>query len=211
MNMKLLSISILITGNLLYGGECSDWFEEISKGKNIAGMDVAIQKDSATGTWGKIFATGYGEYTFDKNSEKRRAQQKAMLRAKANLAKFMQEEITSKESLSDIANTMSDTSGDGQSQVTSATLKEVEAMTEEIHNSANALLKGIIVVCKSVDAATKEAEVIVAVSRNTMKQADNFKNGMNRNLDTENGSSSAQKSNSNTGKDSFKVNPNMDF
>lgn len=210
MNIKLIAAGLIIVGNFLYSGECSDWFEEISKGKNIAGLDVAIQKDSATGTWGKIFATGYSEYTFDKSSEKRRAQSKAMLRAKANLAKFMQEEITSKESLSDIANAMTDTSGDGQSQTTSAILKETEVMTEEIHNSANALLKGIIVVCKSVDAVKKEAEVVVAVSRNTMKQADNFKNGMNRNLDTENGSS-VQKSNNNSGESSFKVNPNMDF
>ena len=128
-------------------------------------------------------ASAETELTFGDRRDIRIATKKAVLRAKASLAKFMKERIKTKEVSEEIVKTMIKQTGQSEE----ATRKTVQVDTEKIENSADALLKGVVVKNVKVNKGEKYVTVTIMTTLKTQKIADQMNNRMNRNLDNRGG------------------------
>ena len=99
----------------------------------------------------------------------RKAKKVAILRAKARIAKFMEEEITTDETFERIEKSL-ETELAGEETFS---MEAIETQTESIKNSAKALLKGV----KVIEEIPYEdyIEVWVGINLKTMKAADSLK------------------------------------
>jgi len=99
----------------------------------------------------------------------RKAKKVAIMRAKARIAKFMEEEIATEETYDRIEKSLSTELGGEET----FSMEEVETQTESIKNSAKALLKGV----KVIEEIPYEdyIEVWVGINLKTMKAADSMK------------------------------------
>lgn len=124
--------------------------------------------DDETGELIRIRTEGEAELEFGDRKDIRIATQKATLRAKANLAKFLNERVTAADVLDSMVNTMTTTTGQSQEAVR----ETVENYAENIRNSAESILKGVITLKTDVNKDEKYVLVEVGMSRKTMKAAD---------------------------------------
>ena len=93
----------------------------------------------------QVTAIGSGEYQFNNPTAIRHARAAAEKRAKAALAKFLKEDLSTSEGMAEATkNTLSQAS-DGKSESTKATMESVSSTMEAIRNSASALLTGVVV------------------------------------------------------------------
>lgn len=129
------------------------------------------------GEFKNIRSTAEADLEFGDRKDIRTATQKAQLRAKANIAKFLNERITSDEVVENITNTITHTTGQSKEAVRDT----VETHTETIKNSAEAWLKGAIVLKTDVNKDEKYVQVEMGISEKTMKAAD----GLNGALQTD--------------------------
>lgn len=93
----------------------------------------------------QVTAIASGEYLFNNPTAIRNARASAEKRAKAALAKFLKEDISTKEGMDEATKNTLKLSNDGQSETQQATMESVSSTMESIKNSANALLTGVIV------------------------------------------------------------------
>jgi dGTP triphosphohydrolase len=113
--------------------------------------------------------SGEAEMAFADAKGVRIAREKAIMRAKASMSKFMKESIHSKEIMDDMTKTLSNrTTG----QTESAIRKAVETQTEQIVVESQALLKGVTVLYTDVNRDKKTVIVHLGVNRKTMRAAD---------------------------------------
>lgn len=119
----------------------------------------------------QIFARGTGVYDFDDVDDINDARKEGELKAKAALAKFMKEKLSSEESLSTASKKVKAITSDGQTQTVNVTQESVKANTQVIKSSADALLKGVITLAEQRiprKGTSGEIQVTVGVSSKTL-------------------------------------------
>lgn len=145
------------------------------------GVSLALADDGSY----QIFARGTGTYDFGEEDDRQEALQEATLKAKANLAKFLNETIAtdaSVENFSKKAKTLTKEGG-----ITSATVskEQVKTQTTAIRNSSQAILTGAITletrrIPGSGDSGTYQ--VTVGVSSKTIGAAESISRQMRESL-----------------------------
>ena len=166
--MKELSLILIfvmfISSNLVFAQ--SEEAEVEMEPDEPCGLNVKM-KD---GKFSSIKACGEKNVRGKVNKRKIRAAKKvAIMRAKAKIAKFMNEEIASEDTYNKIKNSLSTELEEEET----FSMEEVETQTESIKNSAKALLKGV----KVIEEIPYEdyIEVWVGINLKTMKAADSLK------------------------------------
>lgn len=132
---------------------------------SVTGVTYEVNEN---GEFARIRSVGEAELEFGDRKDIRIATQKAQLRAKANIAKFLSERVKSEEVMNEVINSMTNTNG----QTKEAMRETVESYTESISNSAEALLKGVIATKTDINKDEKYVQVEMGVSPKTMKAAD---------------------------------------
>ena len=120
----------------------------------------------------QIFAVGTGTYDFDDVDDVADARKEATLKAKANLAKFMNESLSTDEKLEEMSSKVKKVSSEnGQTSAKVEKTSAKKALTS-IKNSSSALLKGVIVLASSKvpgKGTTGTFRVMVGVSSKTLE------------------------------------------
>jgi len=174
---------ITLTTGAMAIESCDAWFSKLEL--NIAGTmgksgtGVVLNQN---GEFDKLFASGVSYYHFNDPEEITDGLSEASLVAKANLSKFMKEQISSDEMIEKISSKKVELSSDGNKQTTSAVKKTVKNQTKTIKSHSDALLTGVIKVCESNDASKKEIQVVLAVSPKTAAAASKMANTINKEM-----------------------------
>ena len=144
------------------------------------GVAITIKPD---GTF-QIFARGTGTYDFNDPDDIKDARRDGTLRAKANLAKFMKEKVSSTEGLDEISKKSKSMTSDGQVQKVAVSKESLKVATESIRNSAEAILTGVITLKdqKVPRGNGGEIQVTVGVSSKTLAAAQKVARGINESL-----------------------------
>ena len=129
------------------------------------GVQVEFKDD---GTLKKILASGEAELDFGDNQDERQALQTATIRAKASIAKFMNETIKSTETREEIRKTVSNATTDGNK---TATRDTVTTQIEMLENKAEALLRGVVTLQQDIDRDKKLVIVTVGMKEQTIQAA----------------------------------------
>ena len=154
-----------------------------------AGQDI---KDAPDGAAIKLFpdggyqitAVGTGTYDFNDPDDIKDARKEAEMRAKAAIAKFLKEDISTSEGMEEASKKVKSVSSDGQTQSTSVSKTSVKTAMESIRNSASALLTGVVVLqdAKIPSGNGGTYKVMVGVSSKTVKAAGAAANGISGSL-----------------------------
>ena len=156
-----------------------------------AGQDI---KDAPDGAAIKLFpdgayqitAVGSGVYDFNDPDDIKDARKEAEMRAKAAIAKFLKEDISSQEGMDEASKKVKNVSSDGTTQSTSVSKTTVKTAMESIRNSASALLTGVVVLQDAkVPNEGKDGgtyKVMVGVSSKTVAAAGKAANGISSSL-----------------------------
>ena len=171
----------------------------------LTGAELLFNKGRVVG----IKASGEADLSFGDRQDIRMAKSKAILRAKADLAKFMGERLKTKKVSEEIVKTLMIKNGDSEEKAR----KTVQLDTEKIENSADQLLKGVIVKSVNVNRTEKFVSVEIMTTLKTQKIADTMHNRMNRNLDTSNnnGNNGYRNGNQNGGGNTYRHIQNEDM
>jgi len=138
------------------------------------GVVMSIDKN---GYW-RLKAYGEAEYYIGDHKDIRIARTKAILRAKKNLAYFLNERLKAKDTLMGITKDYTKFNGAGRE----VSQKSVEAVIENIENSADAILKGVLVLNVKNDTHDKVIIVTLGISQKTLKMADRVRKAINNDL-----------------------------
>ena len=163
-----------------------------------AGQDI---KDAPDGAAIKLFpdggyqitAVGTGVYDFNDPDDIKDARKDAEMRAKAAIAKFLKEDISTSEGMEEASKKVKSVSSDGQTQSTSVSKASVKTAMESIRNSASALLTGVVVLqdAKIPSGNGGTYKVMVGVSSKTVVAAGAAANGISSTLADRGGPTSA--------------------
>lgn len=144
MRRPIFAFAFLILPITAYSAGCDDY--PYSDGINV--------EDVSGGT--KILATASASVSFDDIDAIRDAKDEATLLAKAAISKFINEDISSDESINKAVNETKSMQGDNKEN----TRNEVIQRVKSLRNSSQALLRGVVVLG---DCYTKSKEVRVSV------------------------------------------------
>lgn len=137
---------------------------------------VAI-KQFDDGTF-QIFARGTGVYDFNDPEDVLDARNEAILKAKANLAKFMEETLSTEEGFSKASKKTSNKSKNGEEESSSISKETVTMSSTIIKTQASALLKGVITLKEEKIPSGNSSgtvQVTVGVSSKTLSVASALK------------------------------------
>lgn len=151
-------------------------------------------KFTESGEMKSIISSAEAALVFGDRKDIIKAKKKAALRAKAEIAKFLNEKMKSQETIEDMTKTITNQTSAGD---INASRKIIEVQTENISSSAEALLKGVVTLLEDVNKDKKYVRIEVGMNLKTMRAADSLRNDLNRNLDTSR--SPGSKSSPNTG------------
>lgn len=165
-------------------------FSPFIQAVEIEESGVFFEVDDDTGEFIRIRTVGEAELEFGDRQDIRIATQKATLRAKAEIAKFLEQRISTSETLDNIVDTITTTTGQNKEAVR----ENVETIVTNIKNSSEAILKGVITLKTDVNKDEKYVSVEVGTSRKTMKTADS----LNKALKTDSSESKASSTNKGT-------------
>ena len=143
--------------------------------EDVTGVTIEMKPDGSD--WLRIRSIGESITPIGDRRDVVAATKKATLQAKAEIAKFLNEKISTSETLEEITKTLTEVNG----QAASANRKSIETLTTNIHNSAETILKGVVVLEQKIDADNKVVRVTVGMSRKTMRIADSVSNSINNN------------------------------
>lgn len=143
------------------------------------GVTVKFNDD---GEMKSIVSTGEAEMHFGDAKDVRTAKQKATLRAKASIAKFINERISTEEVMDDLTKTSTEAASGGNASATRSTL---ETQREVIKNSADAMLKGLVTLATDVNHDKKNVTVVLGTNEKYMRAADKLKSQMEKNHNVE--------------------------
>jgi len=144
MRKLMVAFVIAMTPTLGYAGSCADY--PLTEGINV--------EDVNGGT--KIVATSAAPVSIDDIDSVRDAKDEATMLAKAQIAKFLNEDIQSDEYVNKVVNESKTTTNAGKT----ATREEMITRIKSLRNSARALLRGVVILG---DCYTKGTEVRVTV------------------------------------------------
>lgn len=137
-----------------------------------SGVSVEFDND---GGWKRIRAVGESSCAICDRKDIVVSKRKAELSAKAYIAKFLGERITTDEVMEEMTKTLSEHNGQSEN----VNRKSVETLTTTIRNSADQILKGVVVLESTSNPASKLIKVTVGVSRKTMRAADSVRGAIN--------------------------------
>lgn len=183
MKKTILSLSLLtfVSLNTALAEEASQG--EVSY-KSPSGVEFKI--DENTGKTRSIKAKAEGDMMIGDRRDQRSCLEKAELRAKNNIAKFLSEEIKSSKTLSDLEKSMSDANG----QSVEVNRKVVETLSENISNNSQAILRGVKVISSEVVAEQKVCTVEVGMNFKTIKAAESLQRNLNQSFQNSSGGGS---------------------
>jgi len=187
MTNKKIILALPIAINLLYspvifseenynGGEESyEYVEDVAMAaepiyQDPTGIQVRFNDD---GTMKSIVSSGESELRFGDRKDIRQALKKATMRAKSHIAKFMNESLSSDDVMNEITNIASKDNTSGSSE---ATREVIESQVENIKNSANAILSGIVTLSQDINREEKYVTVTVGVKDKTINAASSISN-----------------------------------
>lgn len=149
------------------------------------GVAITLKPD---GTF-QIFARGTGTYDFNDPDDIKDARRDGTMRAKANLAKFLKEKVSSSEGLTEVSKKSKSMTSDGQVQKVAVSKESVKIATEAIRNESDAILTGVITLKdqKVPRGSGGEIQVTVGVSSKTLKAAQAAAQGINQSLQNREG------------------------
>ena len=98
--------------------------------------------------------------------------QKAELKAKADIAKFFKEQVTSKEIIDELSQQVEKAKNEGGNGLESISRDVVINEVTQIQNNAEAALRGVVVIEKIASVETKECSVTVGFNSKTLKVAE---------------------------------------
>lgn len=159
--IKIILISIFM-------GFCTIIFaeEKTYEYESPIGVELRYNED---GTVKSILSSGEADFRIGDSKDIRQATQKATMRAKANIAKFLEEEISSSEVVEEITNTIIST--DVASKETEGVRDSVEKMTETLSNKAKAMIRGVVTLKSEVKKEQKVVIVTVGIKQETIDAA----------------------------------------
>lgn len=173
MKKIILIASIFTLPSIVFGsGGCDDY--PLTDGINV--------EDVNGGT--KIVATSSATVSFDDVDSVRDAKDEATMLAKAQIAKFLNEEIHSDESVNKVINESKTTSNQGKS----ATREEMITRVKSLRNSAGALLRGVVIIGDCYTEGS-EVRVTVGIKPETIAGAANLGNSIQQSLSAGKGGS----------------------
>lgn len=138
--------------------------------EDITGVTLEMTDDASS--WLKLRSVGEATLRFGDRQDVLLSTKKATLTAKAEIAKFLSERVSTQDSISDMTKVLTEKNNSGAE---SATRKSVENMSTEIHNSADQILKGVLTLEQKVDTKSGVVKVTVGISRKSMASADSIK------------------------------------
>lgn len=144
-----------------------------------SGVEIIFKNDGSD--WEKIQAVGEADLTFGDATDVRQATKKATLRAKAELAKFMKENLTTEEVSEEITKIVQNISVT-QSISGSKARNIIDTTIERIRSQSDFILKGVLVIENEVNMQKKRVRVVVGVSRKTQRTADSLKTAFEENV-----------------------------
>lgn len=164
--IKMIVILIFLINIFVYAEDAKEG-KEIIYQTPISGVELDFNS-----SYFKIKSMAEWDLIIGDKRDIRQAKEKAILKAKSNLAKFLNENISSTSTLEEITKTASNST----SSTTTSSRKMVETLVEKISNSSEALLKGVIVLETKVDTKEKSVSVTLGTSEKTMDMADKISN-----------------------------------
>lgn len=129
----------------------------------------------------QILARGSGTYDFDDVDDVNDARKEGTLKAKAALAKFMKEKLSTEEAFASASKKVKSISNDGQTQTANVTKESIKTNAQLIRNSADAILKGVITLKEQKiprKGSSGEIQVTVGVSSKTLKAVGKLVNAL---------------------------------
>lgn len=151
-----------------------------------------VSIDMSDGDNWKIFSVGTGTYDFNDADDWRDATQEAQLMAKAALAKYIKENLSTSEQMDRLVETKNDKSRSGGTVSKSATKKSLKTTLTSIRNSADEVLTGIIFLesTRRWDGDSGTVTVKIGQSQKTVDAAKRFRNRTAASLKSDSSSSS---------------------
>ena len=129
----------------------------------------------------QILARGSGTYDFDDVDDVNDARKEGTLKAKAALAKFMKEKLSTEEAFASASKKVKSITKDGQTQTANVTEESIKTNAQLIRNSADAILKGVITLKEQKipsKGSSGEIQVTVGVSSKTLKAVGKLVNAL---------------------------------
>lgn len=176
MHTKYKSILILLMSLLLHSNSSYAKDEQTLIYEDITGVTLEMSEDAST--WIKIRSVGESALRFGDRQDVILSTKKATLAAKAEIAKFLNERVSTQDSISDITKVLTEKNG---LQAEIATRKSVETLSTEINNSAEEILKGVLTLEQKVDTKNGLVKVTVGMSRKTIGASNSIKASLNNN------------------------------
>lgn len=165
-NLKIIIAGLLIGASLFANETPSE--QTVYEYQSPNGVEVRFDEN---GEVKSLLATGESDYKFGDSKDIKQATQKATMRAKANLSKFLQEEVSTSEVLEEMTTAISSDSTSGDS----ATVRDsIEKLAETISVESKALLSGVVVLKSEVLKDDKMVRVTVGVKEQTINAATNM-------------------------------------
>lgn len=132
----------------------------------------------------QIFSRGTGVYDFNDSDDIKDARRDATMRAKANLAKFLNEKVSSAEGLDEITKKAKSMNSDGNVETKAVSKESLKITTESIRNQAEQILTGVITLKdqKVPRGSGGEIQVTVGISSKTLRAAQMLGKGINESL-----------------------------
>ena len=186
MNAKNLVIAtaLILTGSLFAQNSQKAELQRTANSPEIQkelrqpdGAAIFLKEDGSF----QIFARGTGTYDFDDVDEENDARQEGTLKAKAAIAKFMKEKLSTEEGFSNATKKVKSITSDVQTQTSNVTKQSVKVNSQVIKNSAEALLKGVITLREQKiprKGSSGEIQVTVGISSKTLKAVGKLVNAL---------------------------------
>ena len=132
------------------------------------GAAISLKEDGSFA----IFGRGTGTYDFDDVDDINDAKKEAVLKAKAAIAKFMKEKLSTEEGLAEASKKVKTSSSNGETSTVNVSKESIKVTSTMIKNEADALLKGVITLKMQKIArkgSTGEIQATVGISSKTLK------------------------------------------
>ena len=186
--MITLACGVLLAGGSAFGQAAQD--PQLQANASNAAVQAELDQPDGVAITLKpdgsfqIFARGTGTYDFNDPDDIKDARRDGTMRAKANLAKFLKEKVSSSEGLDEISKKSKSMTSDGQVQKVAVSKESVKIATESIRNQAEAILTGVITLKdqKVPRGSGGEIQVTVGISSKTLKAAQKLAQGINESL-----------------------------
>ncbi len=135
---------------------------------DAGGVSIELSPDGQE--WLRIRSIGESYLGIADRRDVQMALRKATLQAKAEIARFLTERLVTEETLEESTKTLIER--DGQNMRINPSAMETLGLT--IRNTAEAILKGVMVLEQNIDIANRLVRVTVGVSRDSMHSADSI-------------------------------------